>query len=117
MILIFGFQIDLILTDFDFVTLENYDFDRFWFSNFSVIFLILLILVGKTMIKIIFPFVGVWFSQFHCFWRFSGKILACHAGRPGSTPGQGAIFFYKFFQQNYFLYFTQTFESKFYLLK
>ena len=38
MILIFDFQIDLVLTDFDFVTLENYDFDRFWFYNFSVIF-------------------------------------------------------------------------------
>ena len=34
------------------------------------------------------------FSVIAGHWWFSGRILACHAGGPGSIPGQCILFFF-----------------------
>ena len=44
-------------------------------------------------------------------WWFSGRILACHAGGPGSIPGQCKIFFFFFLFSFENLYFRTLFGN------
>ena len=39
-------------------------------------------------------------------WWFSGRMLACHAGGPGSIPGQ-CIYFFKYFKASHILLHTE----------
>ena len=47
-------------------------------------------------------------------WWFSGRILACHAGGPGSIPGQciGGLFFFFPPMHRFFFFFFFPFPPK-----